>query len=248
MFSPEGFDEPLSATASAAATPRTESLAGGASSAAGLSPQRSGMSMAALTARPPPLDLGIPGLLPPPHLEAGVEGSLGTQGSGSLPRSLSAIGASFLSTIAGGGPPGFLGGPGGAPGSLPLGGGLYRSSECWVAGGGLAVGLRLAGTPGAAVTGSRKLEAGSPQLALTVGCPLPRYPPQRATCEPRAASREWAPSLGWPAQARTLPCTASAAMAPACRAWAARRCRRRRRTRRGSWAPTQVRGGGGAGC
>ncbi|EFN52585.1 hypothetical protein CHLNCDRAFT_58794 [Chlorella variabilis] len=75
IFSPDGFE---SATASASATPRTAtaSLAGELSSSV-LSPQRSGVSIAGVP-HVPPLDLGIPGLPPPPHLgEGGGGGGLG---------------------------------------------------------------------------------------------------------------------------------------------------------------------------
>lgn len=63
--------------------------------------QRSGISIAG-TPRAPQLDLGIPGLAPPPHLSAELAGSGASDLSGgaafgrSLPRSLSAIPAGFL--------------------------------------------------------------------------------------------------------------------------------------------------------
>ncbi|KAL4420475.1 hypothetical protein ABPG75_010131 [Micractinium tetrahymenae] len=134
IFSPEGmgmgrgFD-------SLTASPRTatESLAGEQSSVSGvvLSPQ-SGISIAGAP-QPPPLDLGIPGLVPPPHLAGDLAGSAASGVSDlsaaaafgrSLPRSLSAIPAGFLTAGGGGG-----GGGGRAlqPGGLPTGGGLRRS-------------------------------------------------------------------------------------------------------------------------
>lgn len=63
-----------------------------------MSLQQGGISIAG-TPRAPPLDLGIPGLAPPPHLaDAGGTSNLSAAAafSRSLPRSLSAIPAGFL--------------------------------------------------------------------------------------------------------------------------------------------------------
>jgi hypothetical protein len=136
--------------------------------------QRSTVSAAGVFAVPP-LDLGIPGLPLPPHLEAaaggrglahapggsvdiarsGLLGGGGGGGGGGLPRSLSAIPAAFLG---GGGAPaaadrgfssGFL------VGSLPAaGGGLYRSGGLHrTAGGGRGRKQRLLGMQAASCFG-----------------------------------------------------------------------------------------------